>query len=89
MINAEIYTDIAKRTNGELFVGVVGPVRTGKSTFIKRFAEQMMLPHIENEYDAQRTAYLQGIGCRVLRYANNAVDTNFAGVCEDILHNIG
>ena len=55
MINAEIYTDIAKRTNGELFVGVVGPVRTGKSTFIKRFAEQMMLPHIENEYDAQRT----------------------------------
>lgn len=35
------------------------------------------------EYDAQRTA------CRVLRYANNAVDTNFAGVCEDILHNIG
>ena len=41
------------------------------------------------EYDAQRTAYLQGIGCRVLRCANNAVDTNFAGVCEDILHNIG
>ena len=41
------------------------------------------------EYDAERTAYLQGIGCRVLRYANNAVDTNFAGVCEDILHNIG
>lgn len=38
---------------------------------------------------AQRTAYLQGIGCRVLRYANNAVDANFAGVCEDILHNIG
>lgn len=38
---------------------------------------------------AQHTAYLQGIGCRVLRYANNAVDTNFAGVCEDILHNIG
>lgn len=41
------------------------------------------------EYDAQRTAYLQGIGCRVLCCANNAVDTNFAGVCEDILHNIG
>ena len=40
------------------------------------------------EYDAQRTAYLQGIGCRVLRYANNAVDTNFAGVCEDILHTV-
>ena len=41
------------------------------------------------EYDVQRTAYLQSRGCRVLRYVNNAVDTNFAGVCEDILHTIG
>ena len=41
------------------------------------------------EPQAVEYAYLQGIGCRVLRYANNAVDTNFAGVCEDILHNIG
>ena len=40
-------------------------------------------------YDRQRTAFLQAQGYRVLRYANNAVDTNFAGVCEDILHNIG
>mgnify|MGYP003168995500 FL=1 len=39
--------------------------------------------------EPQAVEYLQGIGCRVLRYANNAVDTNFAGVCEDILHNIG
>ena len=41
------------------------------------------------EYDAHRTAYLQSIGCRVLRYGNNAVDANFAGVCEDILQKIG
>ena len=41
------------------------------------------------EYDAHRTAYLQSIGCRVLRYGNNAVDANFADVCEDILQKIG
>ena len=41
------------------------------------------------EYDAHRTTYLQSIGCRVLRYGNNAVDANFAGVCEDILQKIG
>ena len=41
------------------------------------------------EYDTQRTASLQSIGCRVLRYGNNAVDANFAGVCEDILQKIG
>ena len=41
------------------------------------------------EYDAHRTAYLQSIGSRVLRYGNNAVDANFAGVCEDILQKIG
>ena len=41
------------------------------------------------EYDAHRTAYLQSIGCRVLRYGNNELDTNFAGICEDILQKIG
>lgn len=41
------------------------------------------------EYDAHRTAYLQSIGCRVLRYGNNELDINFAGVCEDILQKIG
>lgn len=41
------------------------------------------------EYDAHRTAYLQSIGCRVLRYGNNELDTNSAGVCEDILQKIG
>ena len=41
------------------------------------------------EYDTQRTAYLQSIGCRVLRYGNNEMDSNFAGVCEDILQKIG
>ena len=41
------------------------------------------------EYDAHLTAYLQSIGCRVLRYGNNELDTNLAGACEDILQKIG
>ena len=45
-----LYRDIQSRTNGEIFIGVVGPVRTGKSTFIKRFMEQMVLPHMEEDY---------------------------------------
>ena len=43
-----IYEDIARRTNGDIYVGVVGPVRSGKSTFIKRFMETLVIPNIEN-----------------------------------------
>ena len=50
MDKAQLYQDIAKRTQGDIYIGVVGPVRTGKSTFIKRFAELMLLPNIENEF---------------------------------------
>ena len=46
---ATIYDTIAKRTNGDIYIGVVGPVRTGKSTFIKQFMERMVLPGIEDE----------------------------------------
>lgn len=49
-----IYGDIAKRTAGDIYIGVVGPVRTGKSTFVRRIMEIMVLPGIENEYDQQR-----------------------------------
>ncbi len=49
-----IYHDIATRTNGTVFLGVVGPVRTGKSTFIKRFMELMVLPEIKGEAFSQR-----------------------------------
>ena len=45
-----LYNDIQSRTNGEIYIGVVGPVRTGKSTFIKRFMEQMVLPNMAGEY---------------------------------------
>ena len=44
-----IYKDIETRTNGEIYIGVVGPVRTGKSTFIKRFMELMVLPAIADD----------------------------------------
>lgn len=50
-----IYEDIAKRTQGDIYIGVVGPVRTGKSTFIRKFMEKLVLPNIENEFKRERT----------------------------------
>ena len=44
-----LYQDIARRTGGDIYIGVVGPVRTGKSTFIKRFMETMVLPNIDSK----------------------------------------
>ena len=49
----QVYQDIKARTNGEIYIGVVGPVRTGKSTFIKRFMNQMVIPNISGENDRQ------------------------------------
>ena len=49
-----IYKDIAERTNGDIYIGVVGPVRTGKSTFIKRFMDLLVIPNIENNYSKER-----------------------------------
>lgn len=49
-----IYKDIAERTGGDIYVGVVGPVRTGKSTFIKRFMESVVLPNIGEGYSKER-----------------------------------
>ena len=52
--NLRLYQDIANRTQGDIYVGVVGPVRTGKSTFIKRFMDLLVIPNIENEYKKER-----------------------------------
>lgn len=49
-----IYKDVAERTDGDIYIGVVGPVRTGKSTFIKKFMEAVVIPNIVNEYDKER-----------------------------------
>ena len=54
MENLEIYEDIATRTDGDIYVGVVGPVRTGKSTFIKNFMDLLVIPNIENSYKRER-----------------------------------
>lgn len=50
-----IFEDIRARTGGDIYIGVVGPVRTGKSTFVRRFMEQLVLPNILDDYVAQRT----------------------------------
>ena len=49
-----VYRDIQARTGGEIYLGVVGPVRTGKFTFINRFMEQMVLPGINDEHRKNR-----------------------------------
>ena len=54
MENYDIYKDIVSRTDGDIYIGVVGPVRTGKSTFIKRFMENVVIPNIDNEYKKER-----------------------------------
>lgn len=51
----DLYSDIGKRTKGEIYIGVVGPVRTGKSTFIKKFMENAVIPQISSEYEKNRT----------------------------------
>lgn len=49
-----IYRQISERTQGDIYIGVVGPVRTGKSTFIKRFMDLLVIPNIENVYSKER-----------------------------------
>lgn len=55
MADVTIYEKIAKRTGGDIYIGVVGPVRSGKSTLIGRFLENIVLPGIQNPYDQERT----------------------------------
>lgn len=52
--NSNIYSNISQRTQGDIYAGVVGPVRTGKSTFIKKFMENLVIPNIENDYKRER-----------------------------------
>ena len=68
MAEHSIYGDIAARTGGDIYIGVVGPVRTGKSTFIKRFMEALVLPHIKESYarDRARDELPQSAGGRTV-----------------------
>ena len=54
MEGQNIYDTIAARTGGDIYIGVVGPVRTGKSTFIKRFMDTLVIPHIDSTYKRDR-----------------------------------
>ncbi len=54
MHTQNLYRDIQKRTGGEIYIGVVGPVRTGKSTFIKRFMDLLVLPYMTDEAERMR-----------------------------------
>ncbi len=55
MADTSIYKDVKERTGGDIYIGVVGPVRTGKSTFIQKFLDAVVIPNIDNEYDRART----------------------------------
>ncbi len=55
MAQYNIYSDISKRSGGDVYIGVVGPVRTGKSTFIKKFMDLLVIPNIENAFRRERT----------------------------------
>lgn len=87
MENTEIYQDIARRTEGDIYIGVVGPVRTGKSTFIKKFMELLVLPNIDNEYKRERAVdeLPQSASGRTIMTTepkfipNEAVEINLAG----------
>lgn len=54
MFNSGIYNDIATRTGGDIYIGIVGPVRTGKSTFIKQFMNTLVIPNISEEFSRER-----------------------------------
>jgi len=54
MADTTIYQDVKERTGGDIYIGVVGPVRTGKSTFIQRVLDTLVIPNIDNEYDKSR-----------------------------------
>ncbi|NLA04605.1 MAG: stage IV sporulation protein A, partial [Firmicutes bacterium] len=51
----DLFSDLVERTGGDIYLGVVGPVRTGKSTFIRRFMELFVLPKIEDPLELDRT----------------------------------
>lgn len=55
MEKTDIIKNIALRSGGDIYLGVVGAVRTGKSTFIKRMVETLVVPYIEDEYEKKRT----------------------------------
>ena len=60
MSNSSIYNDIAVRTGGDIYIGVVGPVRSGKSMFISRFMQNLVIPNIDNKQTRMITKIERG-----------------------------
>ena len=83
MENYSVYEDIAHRTGGDVYLGVVGPVRTGKSTFIKRFMETLVLPFADETARAQMTDELpqSGSGKTVMTTEPKFVPAKAAQIC--------
>ena len=82
----KMYEDIARRTQGDIYLGVVGPVRTGKSTFIKRFMETLVLPEIDNVYRRERAKDelpQSGSGRTIMTAEPKFVPEEAAQVCPD------
>lgn len=90
MTNTELYKDIAARTGGDIYIGIVGPVRTGKSTFIKKFMDTLVLPNISEEYVRERAndELPQSAAGRTIMTTEpkfipeTAVELNLDGVCS-------
>ena len=76
--STSIYKDIQTITGGDIYIGVVGPVRTGKSTFIKRFMEEMVLPNIEDEDAREALPVIGYVG--YYRLINGAEKTVYMSV---------
>ena len=86
MNTKEILKDIGARTNGEIYLGVVGPVRSGKSTFIKKFVELAVIPNMSDEYEINRTKDelpQSGEGKQIMTMEPKFVPTNAASIKLD------
>ena len=91
MEERSIYRDIRTRTGGDIYIGVVGPVRTGKSTFIKRFMDTLVLPHIKDENERERAKDelpQSSAGRTIMTTEPKFVPENAAEICLDNVSNL-
>ena len=82
----QVYKDMKARTNGEIYIGVVGPVRTGKSTFIKRFMDLLVLPNMTDEHAKERTKRrTSAVSLRNNDHDNRAeICSERCGICQTV-----
>ena len=89
-MNRNIYSDISERTQGDIYIGVVGPVRTGKSTFIKKFMDTMVIPKISDDFVRERAKDelpQSAAGRTIMTTEPKFVPENAVDICmEDGIH---